>query len=70
MSPHNFLFPIPECQNYLADLVFVVDLSQDLGEGEYNQLVNFLSTFVNRINSGQNGVRVGAIRYGRNPEDV
>lgn len=47
----------------MADLVFVVDVSQDIGEGDYSTLANYLANFASSINSGANGIRVGAVRF-------
>ena len=66
------------CDNYLADIVFVIDSSgsirdanpQDGSYDNWNLLLEFMVQIVDRLNIGSNKVRIGAVKFSTNAESV
>ncbi|KAI0239914.1 Collagen alpha-5(VI) chain [Lamellibrachia satsuma] len=66
------------CENYMADIVFVIDSSgsiRDLNprDGSYDNwelLLNFMVTMVDRLNIGLNQGRIGVVQFSTEAESV
>lgn len=55
-----------ECGEGIADIVFVLDSSGSIraaGENNWNLILQFVASVVERLNIGSNNVRVGLVRY-------
>ncbi|KAI0220298.1 Matrilin-3 [Lamellibrachia satsuma] len=66
------------CENYMADIVFVVDSSGSIRDanpkdGSYDNwelLLNFMVTMVDKLNIGSNQVRIGVVKFSTDAESV
>ena len=66
------------CENYMADIVFVIDSSgsirdanpKDKSYDNWELLLNFMVTMVDKLNIGLNQVRIGVVKFSTDAESV
>ncbi|XP_035824757.1 uncharacterized protein LOC101847325 [Aplysia californica] len=61
-------FP-PACTGY-ADVVFVVDSSDGVGQADYQKELDLVKNTVNKMNIGDRGMHVGMVTYGTSSKTV
>ena len=72
------MFLVGVCDNYMADIVFVIDSSGSIRDanstdGSYDNwelLLNFMVTMVNKLNIALNQVRIGVVQLSTEAESV
>ena len=72
------MFLAGACENYMADIVFVVDSSGSIRDanptdGSYDNwelLLNFMVTMVDKLNIGSNQVRIGVAQFSNEGRSV
>ncbi|KAJ8319985.1 hypothetical protein KUTeg_001572 [Tegillarca granosa] len=58
-----FINPLIECGLAKVDLVFVLDSSTSVGQGNYNKMLNFLKEFLTNADIDSGSIRVGVVSY-------
>ncbi len=64
-SERNIVFA-EHCHNKAADLVFILDSSNQVGSKTWNKMLGFVQSIVNRLPMDRNQNRIGIATYGAN----
>jgi hypothetical protein len=51
------------CEDKVADIIFVADLSSSIGYGAFDQLRSFIKNVVERFAIGPGNIQIGLITY-------
>lgn len=60
-------FLSPVCRANLADIVFLVDGSSSIGDADFQKVKEFLHTFIDGLDIGDDKIRVGVVQFSNNP---
>ena len=58
---HMYCFIV--CEDKVADIIFVADLSSSIGYGAFDQLRSFIKNVVERFAIGPGNIQIGLITY-------